>query len=80
MNNVIAVNPSEHSKLYRPGDIFRYATTQYYYILCSTLGGYQAFCLTSGKPYDYAKEKIEEAVKGLTFAGRNVDITIKFNP
>ena len=76
--NKVEVKNKDKKVVYREGDIFKDVEYSEYYILArpSSAKSYCAISLSEGSRWDCPSCDIESATAGLTFVGRDKNITI----
>ena len=69
--------PKKEKKQYLPGDIFADDDGEYYILTIDQDDEYKCFSMEDGKNWGSSQEpNIEDAVRGLTFVGSGMKITI----
>ena len=61
---------------YKIGDVFQEPESGEYYLLGEEYGKYYTFCLNDGYMRS-GPDSIEEVIKGLTFVGRDMKISLQ---
>jgi hypothetical protein len=79
MGNVAIINTEKEITEYKPGDLFHEIVHDSIYILTVFNGMYSAIDIQDGTGWRGSFSSRKEAIDGLSFLGRDADITITFN-